>query len=235
MAPIQRRIPVLSNFGGAWPQHRGGSQMESFRKRIAAHAQNTKKPRFTNWINPDEEYDGAVQRFVREVLTESKRNRFLKDFQTLQQRVAAYGWINALAQLLLKLTCPGVPDIYQGSELWNLSLVDPDNRRPVDYDHRRALLNDLKQQLRLAGQDFTALTRQLLDTPEDGRVKLYLSYQVMNYRRSHQNLFSQGAYTPLLAVGEKADYVCSFIQELQDEVVVITFGSLAHRRSWNIC
>src|SRR5213078_2924051 len=112
--------------------------------------------------------------------------------QALQQRVASYGWINALAQLLLKLTCPGVPDIYQGSELWNLSLVDPDNRRPVDYDHRGALLNDLKQRLQLAGQDLTALTRQLLSTPEDGRVKLYLTYQVMNYRRSHQDLFSRG-------------------------------------------
>ncbi|HEU0008034.1 MAG TPA: malto-oligosyltrehalose synthase [Terriglobia bacterium] len=214
---------------GAWPAAPvAASEMESFRERIMAYMlKATKEAKVhTSWINPDEEYDGAVQRFVREVLTESKRNRFLKDFQTLQQRVAAYGWINALAQLLLKLTCPGVPDIYQGSELWNLSLVDPDNRRPVDYDHRRALLNDLKQQLRLAGQDFTALTRQLLDTPEDGRVKLYLTYQVMNYRRSHQNLFSQGAYTPLLAVGEKAHYVCSFIRELQDEVVVIAVPRL---------
>jgi (1->4)-alpha-D-glucan 1-alpha-D-glucosylmutase len=214
---------------GAWPAAPvAASEMESFRERIMAYMlKATKEAKVhTNWINPDEEYDSAVQRFVHEVLTESKRNRFLKHFQTLQQRVAAYGWINALAQLLLKLTCPGVPDIYQGSELWNLSLVDPDNRRPVDYDHRRALLNDLKQQLRLAGQDFTALARQLLDTPEDGRVKLYLTYQVMNYRRSHQNLFSQGAYTPLLAVGEKAHYVCSFIRQLQDEVVVIAVPRL---------
>ncbi len=181
---------------------------------------------YTSWINTDEEYDGAVQRFVHGVLTETKTNRFLRDFQTFQQRVAAYGWINSLAQLLLKLTCPGVPDIYQGSELWNLSLVDPDNRRPVDYDHRRALLTDLKQHLLPTGEDRTALTRQLLDTPEDGRVKLYLTYQVMNYRRSHQELFSKGAYTPLLAVGEKAGYVCSFIRALEEETVVVAVPRL---------
>ena len=159
--------------------------MECFRERITTYMlKATREAKVhTSWINPDEEYEGAVQRFVRKVLNETKKNRFLKDFQALQKRVAAYAWINALAQLLLKLTCPGVPDIYQGSELWNFSLVDPDNRRPVDYDHRRALLKDLKQQLRLAGEDFTGLTRQLVDAPEDGRVKLYLTYQVMNYRR----------------------------------------------------
>ena len=129
---------------GAWPaEPMGASEMESFRERIAAYMlKATREAKvYTSWINPDEEYDGAVQRFVHGVLTETNTNRFLKDFQTFQQRVAAYGWINSLAQLLLKLTCPGVPDIYQGSELWNLSLVDPDNRRPVDYDHRRALLD----------------------------------------------------------------------------------------------
>ena len=214
---------------GAWPaEPMEASEMESFRERITAYMlKATKEAKvYTSWVNPDEEYDGAVRRFVCEVLTENNRNRFLKDFQTLQQRVAAYGWTNALAQLLLKLTCPGVPDIYQGSELWNLSLVDPDNRRSVDYDHRRALLSDLKQRLRLAGQDLTALTRQLLGTPEDGRVKLYLTYQVMNYRRSHQDLFSKGAYTPLLAVGEKAGYVCSFIRALEEETVVIAVPRL---------
>ena len=113
---------------GAWPADpMGASEMGSFRERIAAYMlKATREAKvYTSWINPDEEYDGAVQRFVQEVLTETNRNRFLKDFQTFQRRVAAYGWINALAQLLLKLTCPGVPDIYQGSELWNLSLVDP--------------------------------------------------------------------------------------------------------------
>ncbi|MCI0623541.1 MAG: malto-oligosyltrehalose synthase [Acidobacteria bacterium] len=214
---------------GAWPaEPMGASEMEPFRERITAYMlkATSEAKVHTSWINPDEEYDSAVHRFVREALTESNRNRFLKDFQTLQQRVAAYGWINALAQLLLKLTCPGVPDIYQGSELWNFSLVDPDNRRPVDYDHRRALLSDLKQQLRRAGQDLTAITRQLLGTPEDGRVKLYLTYQVMNYRRCHQDLFSRGTYTPLLAAGEKAHHVCAFIRALQEEIVVIAVPRL---------
>ena len=214
---------------GSWPaEPMGASEMESFRERIAAYMlKATREAKvYTSWINPDEEYDGAVQRFVREVLTETNRNRFLKDFQTLQQRVATYGWTNSLAQLLLKLTCPGVPDIYQGSELWNFSLVDPDNRRPVDYDHRRALLTGLKQQLVPTGPDLTALTQQLLATLEDGRVKLYLTYQVMNYRRSHQDLFSKGDYTPLLAVGEKAGYVCSFIRALEEKTVVVAVPRL---------
>ena len=214
---------------GAWPaEPMGASEMGSFRERIAAYMlKATREAKvYTSWINPDEEYDGAVQRFVQEVLTETNGNRFLKDFQTFQRRVAAYGWTNALAQLLLKLTCPGVPDIYQGSELWNLSLVDPDNRRPVDYDHRRALLDDLKQQLRAAGEDLTSLPRQLLSAPEDGRVKLYLTYRVTNYRRSHQDLFSRGVYSPLLAVGEKAGYVCSFIRALEEEAVVVAVPRL---------
>jgi (1->4)-alpha-D-glucan 1-alpha-D-glucosylmutase len=214
---------------GAWPAgSMGASQMGSFRERIAAYMlKATREAKvYTSWINPDEEYDGAVQRFVHEVLSETSRNRFLKDFQTFQQRVAAYGWINSLAQLLLKLTCPGVPDIYQGSELWNLSLVDPDNRRPVDFDHRRGLLEDLKQRLRTAAQDLTSLTQQLLRSPEDGCVKLYLTYQVMNYRRSHQDLFSKGAYSPVLAVGEKGGYVCSFIRSLEEEAALIAVPRL---------
>ena len=214
---------------GAWPvEPMGASEMGSFRERIAAYMlKATREAKvYTSWINPDEEYDGAVQRFVQEVLTETNRNRFLKDFETFQRRVAGYGWINALAQLLLKLTCPGVPDIYQGSELWNLSLVDPDNRRPVDYDHRRALLDDLKQRLRAAGEDLTSLSRRLLSAPEDGRVKLYLTYRVTNYRRSHQDLFSRGVYSPLLAVGEKAGHVCCFIRALEEETVVVAVPRL---------
>ena len=214
---------------GAWPtEPMRTSEMECFRERITTYMlKATREAKVhTSWINPDEEYEGAVQSFVRKVLNETKKNRFLKDFQALQKRVAAYAWINALAQLLLKLTCPGVPDIYQGSELWNFSLVDPDNRRPVDYDHRRALLKDLKQELRLAGEDFTGLTRQFVDAPEDGRVKLYLTYQVMNYRRSHQDLFSRGAYTPLIAIGEKARHVCSFMRAFQEEVALIAVPRL---------
>jgi (1->4)-alpha-D-glucan 1-alpha-D-glucosylmutase len=214
---------------GAWPaEPMEAREMETFRERIAAYMlKATREAKvYTSWINPDEEYDGAVQRFVHAVLTVTNTNRFLRDFQTFQQRVAAYGWINSMAQLLLKLTCPGVPDIYQGSELWNLSLVDPDNRSSVDYDHRRALLTDLKRHLPPTGEDRTALTRQLLGTPEDGRVKLYLTYQVMNYRRSHPDLFSKGTYTPLLAGGEKAGHVCSFLRALEEESVVIAIPRL---------
>ena len=87
----------------------------------------------TSWINPDPAYEDALQQFVRAALDASRPNPFLDDFATLREVVAHAGAINALAQQLLKLTAPGVPDIYQGTELWDQSLVDPDNRRPVDY------------------------------------------------------------------------------------------------------
>jgi len=149
------------------------------------------------------------------------KNRFLSDLQAFQHRVAYFGRVNTLAQVLLKLTSPGVPDIYQGTEIWDFSLVDPDNRQPVDYERRRLLLNDLKTQVARAGQDLIPLVQRLLDHSLDGRIKLYLIFRTLNFRRAHQPLFSRGTYLPLEAVGEKKDHLCAFARILGDEGMIV--------------
>lgn len=218
---------------GAWPsQPLSPGQWGPFRERITGYMLKAAKEAkvHTSWINPNDPYDAAVQKFTRAVLAEDKKNRFLKHFATLQQFVSFHGRVNALSQLLLKLTSPGVPDIYQGTELWDDSLVDPDNRRPVDYNLRRSMLASLRQ--RLDGSEATVqLIRELLDSMDDGRIKLYLTYRVLNYRRDHEALFSEGDYVPLVAFGEHQHQVCAFARTLHDEAVLVVTPRLTVRLS----
>src|SRR5206468_2741938 len=139
----------------------------------------------SSWINPYAEYDEAVQAFVARILYEQSSAAFLQDFRAFQRRVSHFGLLNSLAQTLLKITLPGVPDTYQGTELWDFSLVDPDNRRPVDYSRRREMLRDLDARVAAAGADRRELARELLRAKEDGRVKLYVTSQALRCRRDH--------------------------------------------------
>jgi (1->4)-alpha-D-glucan 1-alpha-D-glucosylmutase len=164
----------------------------------------------TSWINPNQAYDDALQEFVSTVLDDFL---FRDDFQALRERVAQYGMYNSLSQAVLKLTAPGVPDIYQGTETWDFSLVDPDNRRPVDYDLRRQMLNALQEQMCPKGRDLVNLTRELLETWRDGRIKLYATHRALTYRREHPELFLAGAYTPLEGIGPRRDHVCAFARQ----------------------
>src|SRR6185503_5810098 len=141
----------------------------------------------TSWLNPNTAYDDAVRAFVAAILEDAPSNRFLADFRSLQRTVAHYGAFNSLSQTLLKLAAPGVPDIYQGAELWDFSLVDPDNRRPVDFDLRAWWLGELVD----ARADHAALARALVESKEDGRVKLYLAHQALTCRRAHAELFRE--------------------------------------------
>lgn len=209
---------------GAWPVEPLNSEaFGHFRERIVAYMKKAtlEAKVHTSWINPNEEYDAAVQNFVFRVLDNKGRNRFLNALQAFQHRVAYFGQFNSLSQVLLKLTSPGVPDMYQGTEIWDFSLVDPDNRRPVDYQRRRLLLNDLKTQVARAGQDLIPLVQGLLDHSLDGRIKLYLIFRTLNFRRAHQPLFSRGAYLPLEAVGEKRDHLCAFARISGDEGMIV--------------
>jgi (1->4)-alpha-D-glucan 1-alpha-D-glucosylmutase len=126
--------------------------------------------------------------------------------------------LNSLSQTALRCTAPGVPDLYQGAELWDLSLVDPDNRRPVDWERRRALLADLGA--RMGDADLRPLVRELLDGWADGRVKLYTLHQGLAGRRAEAELFRRGAYVPLPATGEAADHVCAYARHLDGRAVV---------------
>src|SRR3712207_2763961 len=140
---------------GAWPFGRlEGTDREAFVGRIQEYmTKATKEAKVrTSWINPNEAYDAATRDFIRAILDERESLAFLADFAALQSRVAEAGVLNGLAQALLKLTVPGVPDVYQGNELWDFSLVDPDNRRPVDYALRAKLLRDLGGDVERAGK-----------------------------------------------------------------------------------
>jgi (1->4)-alpha-D-glucan 1-alpha-D-glucosylmutase len=138
---------------GVWPlEDLEGERAEEFRQRIQDHMQKAIKEAkvHSSWVNPNRAYDDAVARFVESILTGRPNEGFLADFRKVQEFVAFYGMLNALAQTLLQLTSPGVPDIYQGNELWDFSLVDPDNRRPVDFEKRERFLDDLVQRIAVA-------------------------------------------------------------------------------------
>ncbi len=143
--------------------------------------------------------------------------RFLKDFLPFQKQIAFYGAINALGQTLLKITSPGVPDFYQGTELWNLSLVDPDNRRPVDFSLRNQLLNRIQEQ---EHQDQMALIQDILKHWQDGRVKLYLTYKALHLRQMYPKLFHQGEYLPLYAEGQRKENLLAFARHWENTWII---------------
>jgi (1->4)-alpha-D-glucan 1-alpha-D-glucosylmutase len=217
---------------GAWPAEAlTATDRPEFRRRITAYMQKATKEAkvHTSWINPNEEYDAAVTQFVARLLADSADDPFLADLLTLQRPVAFFGYFNSMAQVLLKLTCPGVPDLYQGTELWDFSLVDPDNRRPVDYRRRREALADLQSRIGQERDDRTALADELLANVADGRIKAYLIYQTLRFRRAHEGLFTQADYVPLEAVGARRDHVCAFARTTADKALLVIVPRLVVR------
>jgi (1->4)-alpha-D-glucan 1-alpha-D-glucosylmutase len=175
----------------------------------------------TSWVNPDQGYEEAMRQFVESILDRTRPNAFLDEFLPFQQRVAQWGMWNALSQVVLKTTAPGIPDFYQGSELWDFSLVDPDNRRPVDYGLRASLLNELQRMLAECGSDLRPLVRTLLAERIDGRIKLYTTMRALNVRRENRALFQQGEYIPLDGCGTKQEH-CFACARLHREQAVVT-------------
>ncbi len=166
--------------------------------------------RHTSWISPNPEYDQAVREFVEQALSLQRENPFLASFQAFHQRVLPWGLYTALSQCFLKLVSPGVPDIYQGQELWDFSLVDPDNRRPVDYTVRCQLLDELLAAAAAGNEAQRELAGRLGRQPTDPRLKLLVTWQSLQFRRRHPALFS-GQYIPLQAVGARAEHVCAWL------------------------
>ena len=173
----------------------------------------------TSWIQPNEEWDAAMRDFVAKILDPSPRNKFLPIFLPVAQEIARLGAINSLTQTLLKLTSPGVPDIYQGTEIWDYSLVDPDNRRAVDYNRRRDMLEGLA----------IASPADLMQTWPDGRIKLFLTQRVLRFRRDHTDLFQRGDYLPLRASGTFADCCVTFARRVAEKWIVVIAPRLPSR------
>ena len=163
----------------------------------------------TSWINPNERYDHAVREFVAATLERSAGNRFLAHFRQFQSAVSAWGLYNSLAQLTLKLTAPGVPDLYQGQDLWDFSLVDPDNRRPVDFALRQQLLADIEHRGTDA-EGLHALASELASSPADPRTKLFVTSRLLDLRRRTGTLLVEGDYRPIAVSGSAADHVVAF-------------------------
>jgi (1->4)-alpha-D-glucan 1-alpha-D-glucosylmutase len=152
-------------------------------------------------------YEEAFVDFAEAILVPAQDNQFLAEFAPFATKIAHGGMFNSLAQTLLKIVAPGVPDIYQGTELWDLSFVDPDNRRGVDFADRRRLLDELKL---AESQDRIALMRDLLSNWRGGRVKLYLIHKLLSFRRGHPEFFTDADYIPLQAMGPMGERICAF-------------------------
>jgi (1->4)-alpha-D-glucan 1-alpha-D-glucosylmutase len=172
----------------------------------------------TAWLKPDTEYENAYVSFAEKILARSAANTFLKKFIPFCRRVSHYGMLNSLSQTLIKITSPGVPDFYQGTELWDLSLVDPDNRRPVDFDQRRAMLADIRAQ---DDAEMGRLVQDLLATREDGKIKLFLIYRALQTKKAHRDLFRSGAYLPLESTGRFRNHVIAFAWRYQRQWALV--------------
>jgi (1->4)-alpha-D-glucan 1-alpha-D-glucosylmutase len=175
----------------------------------------------TSWIDPQPEFEQAVQSFTQTILDPRRSARFLADLRRFTQHIALPGACNSLSQTLLKLTVPGVPDIYQGTELWDFALVDPDNRRPVDFAQRQAMLRSLRQQWTQSRLRTIPFCRELLRSLHDGRVKLFVIWRTLKLRRQRHTLFARGEYQPVSAVGPQARHVCAFRRLVQTAEIIV--------------
>ncbi len=205
---------------GAWPfglDNKGPG--ENFVERICDFMRKAirEAKENTNWANPNQDYELAVSRFVKSVL-ESKE--FRASFLPFQSKTAYFGMLNSLSQTLIKLTAPGVPDIYQSNELWEFSLVDPDNRRPVDYKARHRTLQLLKTTFESSHQPTGRKARELAQNMEDGQIKLYALWKMLGLRNQRPELFREGEYIPLRVTGEKAKHVLAFARKAADKMLI---------------
>ena len=214
---------------GIWPLPRGGaarggmpsrSTLVSLHARVSSYMLKAVREakQHTSWIESDARFEGALQRFIDRLLLSERVDcrRFRADLAALVARVARPGLWTALSRTLLQLTAPGFPDVYQGDELWTFSLVDPDNRRPVDFALRRRLLASI------ARRPTARFLEELLTRPEDGRIKLYLMRTVLRARRRDPELFEQGSYVPLPVRGPGATHVVAFLRSTsRSEALVV--------------
>ncbi|TKB91849.1 MAG: malto-oligosyltrehalose synthase [Nitrospira sp.] len=208
---------------GAWPFHAmDEDEGQRFSDRIQAYmAKALKEAKIhTSWVNPNHAYDQAVRDFIERILVRASPNPFLADFLPFQREIARYGVYNSLSQVLLKIAAPGIPDFYQGTELWDFSLVDPDNRRPVDYTMRADFLAGFQSTRGILGSDQRRFVQELLATVSDGRIKMYMTTVGLHYRRAHASLFLSGEYVPLKVEGTKKKHVCAFARIYEDRAVV---------------
>lgn len=228
---------VYQTLLGVWPlEPWSADEYDALSKRVEAYLLKALREAklHTRWTQQNAAYEEATTAFARRLLDRTTGGAFLDDFAALRKRVSRLGLINSLSQTLVRLTAPGVPDTYQGSELWDFSLVDPDNRRPVDYARRQELLSDLND-----SQPSADRARRLLETIETGQAKLLLHQAALRLRRSHPGLLAEGDYVPLQASGSKADHVFAFLRQSTGKSVLVVVprlpaGLIDEREGWPV-
>jgi (1->4)-alpha-D-glucan 1-alpha-D-glucosylmutase len=202
---------------GAWPH---GPVDKNFVQRIEEYAIKAAREGKleTSWLNPDEDYEQGLRGFVRAILDRERAGAFLGSFERFARRTALLGALNSLTQLVLKATMPGVPDFYQGTETWDLSLVDPDNRRPVDFASRQAALSVS------ANPDWSELAAHWMD----GRIKLALTHRLLSLRNELPAVFRDGGYEPVEVTGPHRDHILAFRRSAgRDQVLVAAARNFA--------
>ena len=208
---------------GAWPLSTlDDTQYRTFCDRIQSYMTKALREAkvHTSWVNPEQGYENAVRGFIEAILDRSQANPFLDALLPFQETIAQYGMTNSLSQVILKVAAPGIPDFYQGAELWAFNLVDPDNRYPVDFGRRAEFLTALRRAVADAGTDRRSLVRGLVEARADGRIKMYITAMALEFRRDHPALFSEGDYVPLESRGSQSGHLCAFTRIYRDQAVV---------------
>ena len=203
---------------GVWPLE--GGSCERLVERLQAYLVKATREAMvhTRWTRPNERHEKALQQFVARILSPAAED-FLRDFLPFQREIAYYGMVNSLGQMLLKIVSPGVADFYQGSELWDLRLVDPDNRGPVDFGRRIALLEQLAHD---EASDVTGLVRNMVEHWHDGRIMLFLVRKAIRFRRENTPLFQEGEFLPLETQGEcRQNVVCILRRKNGNQVLAV--------------
>lgn len=205
---------------GIWSPHEA---TESLLARIHAYLVKAtrEEKRATSWMNPNEQYEQATCDFASRLLEHPEQNAFLKDFTSLAEVVTYFGHLNSLEQTILKLTSPGVPDIYQGTEAISLALVDPDNRRAVDYAAHARLFDEL---IALSQEDALARLATALSSPYSSDAKLFVISRLLQLRRELAELFANGDYQPLHVDGEQKEHVLAFARTHEHKAVIVVLG-----------
>ncbi len=217
-----------------WPADGGPAAGGALRERIQAYMRKAMREAkvHTSWINPMAAYESATDDFVATMLDGHCAPGFLRSFVPVARRLAWLGMINSISQLLLKTASPGVPDVYQGTELWDLSLVDPDNRRPVDFAARRALLGELDAMPGLGGGAGAAAARALIADWKSGRIKLLVTAAALRLRRTHPARFLEGEYRALPVTGARAGHLVALARGRGAESVLVVVPRLPGLAGW---
>jgi len=227
---------------GIWPldpAKRGavpnGAATGELRKRVEEYMLKAAREAklYTSWTDPNEKFEDALKGFIAAVLPTSgpAKSPFLRDVAAVAARAGRSGLWNALSRIVLHLSAPGVPDIYRGDELWNFTLVDPDNRRPVDFERRSALLAEISERYDASASSRLALLAEAMGTPEDDRTKLLVTWRALQARRARMALFTKGGYEPLAVSGDRSRHVIAFARRLGSDVSITIASRLTYALS----